>query len=125
MEEACRREISVEIPAQRVGKQRAALKRRKEGQPSVNRIEGEGGAREGEFVQVSFQAIPKEAKVTSGKPSAASPKSAKTARAGDPTSPQHAKPARAGDPAPAEAGKPGDDAATAKQVQMDEVLVKI
>jgi len=103
----------------------AELKRLQERQASFDPIEDERGAKEGEFAQVSFQAIPQEAKVTSGKPSAASPQYAKTARAGDPTSPQHAKTARAGDPAPAEAGKPGDDAATAKPVQMDEVLVEI
>ncbi len=89
----------------------AELKRLQERQASFDPIEDERGAKEGEFAQVSFQAIPQEAEVASEKASGASP--------------QHAKTARAGDPAPAEAGKPGDDAATAKPVQMDEVLVEI
>ncbi len=87
-------EIKVDKPDVRVADEEveAELTRLQERQASFDPIEDERGAQEGEFAQVSFQAIPQEAEVDGGK---------------------------------AEASKPADDAAAAKPVQMDEVLVEI
>jgi len=93
------RDIKVEKPDIKIADEQveAELKRLQERQASFDPVEDERGARDGEFVQVSFQAVPKEA-------------AAETA--------EHPQAAPAGE------GTAGEPTA-AKPVQMDEVLVEI
>jgi trigger factor len=91
-------DIKVDKPVIKIADQdvEAELKRLQERQASFDPIEEERGAKDGEFTQVSFQAVPKEA--------------------------EKENPEAAG--AAAEGAKAGE-ATAAKPVQMDEVLVEI
>jgi trigger factor len=93
-------DIKVEKPEIKIADEEveAELKRLQERQASFDPIEDERGAKDGEFVQVSFQAVPKET-------------------AAEKT--EHPQAAPAGE------GKAGEPTAAAKPVQMDEVLVEI
>ena len=90
-------DIKVDKPAIKIADEdvEAELKRLQERQASFDPIEEERGAKDGEFTQVSFQAVPKEA--------------------------EKEDPAAAGAGEGAKAGEP----TAAKPVQMDEVLVEI
>jgi trigger factor len=92
-------DIKVDKPVIKIADEdvEAELKRLQERQASFDPIEEERGAKDGEFAQVSFQAVPKEAEQEDP---AASPASDKDAKSGEP-------------------------AAGVKPVQMDEVLVEI